>query len=200
MMWWLRARRAHTRLPLGFLVFALLAAVFQDTPLFLPSIWSGGSELVQAVTLVPLVLTSVLFDCLHTRLDAAETTGIRHVRFFDVLLTLGVVALALVVGEAIALVTGAASAETLGRNTAFLAGLTLLCGALFGKSAVLVPALWPLISVLFGMRGAGDAYPWTVLLEPPDTWYASVGALLMLAAGVSAHLLLPPHRFARRAT
>ncbi len=197
-MWWLRARRAHTRLPLGFLMFVLLAATVQDTPLFLPSIWSGGSELVQAATLVPLVLTSVLFDCLHTRLDAAETTGVRPVRFFDVLLALGVVALASAVGELIAMITGAASAETLGRNTAFLAGLTLLCGALFGRSAILVPALWPLLGVLFGMRAPGDAYPWTVLLEPPDTWYASTGALLMLAVGVGAHLL-PPNRFARRA-
>lgn len=197
-MWWLRARRAHTRLPVGFLIFTLLAAIVQDTPLFLPSIWSGGSEIVQAVTLVPLVLTSVLFDCLHTRLDAAETTGIRAVRFFDVLLTLGVVALALAVGEVISMITGAASAETLGRNTAFLAGLTLLCGALFGRSAVLVPALWPLIGVLFGMNGPGNAYPWTVLLEPPDTWYASTGALLMLTVGVGTHLL-SPNRFARRA-
>ncbi|MFJ8862956.1 hypothetical protein ACIRD8_31595 [Streptomyces sp. NPDC102451] len=197
-MWWLRARRAHTRLPLGFLIFTLMAAIVQDTPLFLPSIWSGGSEIVQAVTLVPLVLTSVLFDCLYTRLDAAETTGIRPVRFFDVLLTLGVVALALALGEAISMITGAASAETLGRNTAFLAGLTLLCGALFGRSAVLVPALWPLIGVLFGMSGPGNAYPWTVLLEPPDTWYASTGALLMLILGIGAHLL-PLNRLARSA-
>ncbi|MCZ9347601.1 hypothetical protein NGM37_58940 [Streptomyces sp. TRM76130] len=180
-------------------MFTLLAVTVQDTPLFLPSLWvSGGSDLVQAGTLVPLVLTSVFFDCLHTRLDAAENTGIRPVRFLDVLLALGVVALALAAGEVIAMVTGAASAETLGRNTAFLVGLTLLCGALFGKSAILVPALWPLIGVLFGMRAAGDPYPWTVLLEPPGTWYASVGALLMLAVGVGAHLL-PPNRFARRA-
>jgi hypothetical protein len=197
-MWWLRARRAHTRLPLGFLMFALLAAIVQDTPVFLPSIWSSGAELVQAATLVPLVLTSVLFDCLHTRLDAAENTGIRPVRFFDVLLALGVVALACAVGEVIAMITGAASAETLGRNTAFLAGLTLLCGALFGRSAVLVPALWPLLGVLFGMRAPGDAYPWTVLLEPPGTWYATTGALLMLTVGVGAHLL-SPNRIARRA-
>jgi hypothetical protein len=179
-------------------MFALLAAIVQDTPLFLPSIWSGGSEVVQAVTLVPLVLTSVLFDCLHTRLDAAENTGIRPVRFFDVLLTLGVVVLAVAVGEMIAMATGAASAETLGRNTAFLAGLTLLCGALFGRSAILLPALWPLVGVLFGMRAAGDPYPWTVLLEPSGTWYASVGALLMLTVGIGAHVL-SPNRFARRA-
>ncbi|MFD5569467.1 hypothetical protein [Streptomyces cadmiisoli] len=180
------------------MVFALLAAVVQDTPLFLPSIWSGGAEMVQAATLVPLVLTSVLFDCLHTRLDAAETTAIRPVRLYDTLLTLGTVALALAAGAVIGTATGAESAGTLGRNTAFLAGLTLLCGAVFGRSAVLMPVLWPLIGVLFGMRGPHDPYPWTVLLEPPGTWYATTGALLMLTVGIGAQLF-SPNRFARRA-
>lgn len=188
MIWWLKARRVHTHLPVGFLLFVLLAAVVQDGPVHLPSFSLGSSEGVQAMAFVPLVLTAVLFNCLQSRVGSAEDSGIRFIRVYDALLALGVVALTAPLGSFVSAATGSQTALTLDRNTAFLAGLTLLCGALFGSSAVLMPALWPLLVVMFGLRRPNDPYPWTVLLDPPHTWYATTGAVLMLAAGVGAHL------------
>ncbi|MFF3781891.1 hypothetical protein [Streptomyces sp. NPDC001933] len=191
MMWWLKARRVHTHLPVGFLLFILLAAVIQDGPVALPSLTLSGSEAVQGMIFVPLVLAAVLFNCLQSRLGPAEDSGIRAVRLYDALLALGVVALTVAAGSALASVTGSHAARNLDRNTAFLVGLTLLCGALFGSSAVLMPTVWPLVVIMFGLRGPGDPYPWTVLLEPPHTWYATTGAALMLAVGIAAHVFFP---------
>jgi hypothetical protein len=56
-----------------------------------------------------------------------------------------------------------------------------------------MPAVWPLLVVMFGLRRPNDPYPWTVLLESAHTWYATAGAALMLAVGIGAHLI-----FARR--
>ncbi|MFG2264756.1 hypothetical protein [Streptomyces sp. NPDC048720] len=193
MTWWLKARRVHTHLPAGLLLFVLLAAVVQDGPVHLPSISLGTSEGVQAMVFVPLVPAAVLFNCLGSRFGPAEESGIRRVRQYDALLALAVVALTSPLGSAVAAATGSRAAESLGRNTAFLVGLTLLCGALFGSSAVLMPAVWPLVVVMFGLRRPNDPYPWTVLLEPAHTWYATTGAALMLATGIGAHLF-----FARR--
>ncbi|MEE1737589.1 hypothetical protein [Streptomyces sp. BE147] len=190
-MWWFKARRVHTHLPAGLLLFVLLAAMVQDGPVPLPSISLGTSEGAQAMLFVPLALTAVLFNCLGSRLGPAEDSGVRPVRVYDALLALGVVALAGPIGSALAEVTGSRAARTLDRNTAFLAGLTLLCGALFGSSAVLMPAVWPLLVVMFGLRGPGDPYPWTVLLEPAHTWYATTGAVLMLAVGIGFHIFCP---------
>lgn len=190
-MWWLKARRAHTHLPAGFLLFILLAALVQDGPVPLPSISLGTSEGAQAMLFVPLTVTAVLFNCLGSRLGPAEDSGIRAVRAYDSLLALGVVALTVPIGSALAYMTGSLAAQTLDRNTAFLVGLTLLCGSLFGSSAVLMPVAWPLIVVMFGLRRPGDPYPWTVLLEPPHTWYATTGAALMLAVGIGSHIFFP---------
>lgn len=190
-MWWLKARRVHTHIPAGVALFTFLAVVIQDTPVPLPTISISDAAAVQAIVLVPLVLTSVLFNCLESRLESAESSGIRWVRVRDVLLAVGVVVITVPLSSGIVALTGNDYAETLDRNTAFLVGLTLLCGALFGSSAVLLPALWPVVVIAFGLRSAGDPYPWTVLLERPGTWYATTGAAMMLSVGAAAHLFLP---------
>ncbi|MGW0738088.1 hypothetical protein [Streptomyces sp. NPDC002851] len=191
MTWWLKARRVHTLLPFGFLAFAVLAALVQDGQSPLPAFSVSGRASGELMLFVPLALTAVLFNCLHSRCAAAEDSGIRAVRVYDALLALGVVALTVPVTAALVELTGSRSAASLDRNTAFLVGLTLLCGVLMGSSALLMPALWPTVVSMFGFRGPSDPYPWTVLPEQPHTWYATVGAALMLAVGIGAHLFVP---------
>ncbi|SBT90415.1 hypothetical protein GA0115233_101870 [Streptomyces sp. DI166] len=183
MMWWVKARRAHTVLPATLGLFALLLVFLQGDSVALPSLTSGATHVVLAL-FIPIPLVSGLALCLDTRLHADESTAIRPVRYLDC----GLVITVAVVAAAMSTLAGGAlgdpAIQAVGRNTLFLTGLMLIGRALFGLPGVLLPTAWILAVCLCGFRPGNDAYPWTVLPEPLGAPHAAAGAVLMFGAGL----------------
>lgn len=189
MIWWFKARQAHTHLPLA--VFALLSLVMavQDLHIVLPSFSLTGESKLPLMLFVPIPLLAGLTVCLESRLPAAELTGTRRIPVLDLALSVGTVAVAQATGSAVGHWYGTVHPEQLGRNTAFLLGL-MLCGrALWGRPAAMLPVLWATAVTMVGFRSPQDPYPWTVIPEASGTWYATTGAALMVLVGLAAQFL-----------
>ncbi|MFI1013787.1 hypothetical protein [Streptomyces sp. NPDC020965] len=196
MKWWFKARRGHTLLPLTLTVFLLFVIVVRNSVIGLPSLLSGGGDVV-LMTFAPIPVTSGLMAVLDSRLDAPETSGIRPVAVLDSLLVLAVAGLAALIGLIAGTALGQPDAIITGRNTAFLVGLTLCVRAVAGPAAVMAPVGWLMLVILVGVGPDGDPYPWTVVRPPLDSWPAAVAAVLVLAAGTAA-VLRPALRRPRR--
>lgn len=183
MMWWVKARRAHTVLPAALVLYVLLLVLFQGDSVALPSLTGGSAQVVLAL-FIPVPLVSGLAMCLDTCLSAAESTAVRPVRYLDGGLVAAVAVTAVVTSALAAVALGDAVIGTVGRNTLFLTGLMLIARALFGRPGALLPTAWILTVCLCGFRPGNDAYPWTVLPEPLGAPHAAAGALLMFGAGL----------------
>lgn len=189
-MWWLKARRAHTVLPLALAAFLVLTVVVQDGSAVLPS-FTNGLDPVPLMLFVPMPLVVGLMLCLESRLDAAEVSGTRPVPFLDTALSLAVVVAAALAGRAAEALLDSAQAAATGRNTAFLAGLMLLVRSFAGQPAIMAPVAWLVAVLLFGFSAGNDPQPWTILPEPPSAGHAVIAATLTLTAGLAAQLLTP---------
>ncbi|WP_328871027.1 hypothetical protein OHT76_13380 [Streptomyces sp. NBC_00287] len=183
MMWWVKARRAHTVLPSALGLFALLLVVFQGDSVALPSLTAGATQVVLAL-FIPVPLVSGLAMCLDMRLHADESTAVRPVKYMDSGLVVAVSVFAAAMSALAGVALEDAVTEAVGRNTLFLTGLMLIGRALFGRPGVLLPTAWILAVCLCGFRPGNDAYPWTILPEPLGAPHAAAGAMLMFGAGL----------------
>ncbi|MET7638153.1 hypothetical protein [Streptomyces sp. NPDC005438] len=190
MRWWIKARRAHTVLPGLFVPFALLALLWQDTELDLPSFLSGTLP-APISALTPLLLCSALALCLDSRLPAAEETATRPVVWMDVALVLATVLGALLTGFLARALGSVYTGPGLGRDTAFLVGLMLLVRSVAGSRAVLAPVAWGFVVLFLGRGPGGHVHFWTVLFRPLADPVAATAAFLALASGLAALLARP---------
>ncbi|MEU9730193.1 hypothetical protein [Streptomyces sp. NPDC048002] len=194
MIWWVKARRAHSVLPIVFTLFVLLLLLLQGDSVVLPSLTGGATHVVLAL-FIPVPLVSGLAMCLDSRLYSAEDTAVRAVRHIDGGLVLVVSALAMAVSAVVGVALGDAVTVAVGRNALFLTGLMLVGRALFGRAGILLPTAWLLTVCLCGFRPGNDAYLWTVLPEPLGAPHAALGAVLMFACGVTVQI-----RYARNSS
>lgn len=185
-MWWLKARRAHTVLPIALGTYVVLLAAVRDTSVALPSL-TGGGQVVLAL-FVPVPLVAALMLCLDSRLTAPEATGIRPLPAMDTLLIVATVCCAVLLSAAVAVVFSDWQAVTAGRNTLFLTGLLLCARPVLGQPAALAPVGWLMIVALIGFRPGNDPAPWTVVPEPLGAPHAALGALLLFVAGLAVQL------------
>ncbi|MEU2721784.1 hypothetical protein [Streptomyces smyrnaeus] len=190
MTWWIKARRAHTVLPGLFLPFCLLALLWRDTVLDLPSFLAGAVP-APVIALLPILLCAALALCLDSRLPAAEATAIRPVAWMDTALAAGTVLAACATALLAWKLGGADAGLSLGRDTAFLVGLMLLVRSLAGSRAVLAPVAWGFVVLFLGRGPGGHVYFWTVLLRPSTDPVAATAALLAFAGGLAALLIRP---------
>ncbi|MEW2132668.1 hypothetical protein [Streptomyces sp. NPDC005435] len=181
---WLTTRR-YPVLAAALAACAALTAAAGDTRVDLPSL--GGAAARPLVLFAPLLVCTGLAFCLGSRLPGAEASGSRSVARLDQGLVLGTVLLTAVVAYAVAVLLDAPAAHTVGRNTAFLAGLMLCVRRLAGlQAAAVAPVAWVITVMLVGDSGAnGQPYPWTVVLLPPDHLPAAVAAAATLALGLA---------------
>lgn len=191
MLWWLKARRAHTLLPASYGVFVALVLLLQGVVADLPSFLAGGDNPVVATLMAPVPLYAALLVSLESRLHAAEDTGTRLVRGMDVGLVVAVVAAAALAGFIIGSLLESAGALAVGRNTAFLVGLMLSTRPLIGARAVMIPVVWLLAVMLFGFDH-GHPYFWSVLPRANSDPIALAAAAVALAAGLTCQLTLRP--------
>ncbi|MFD9857920.1 hypothetical protein [Streptomyces alboflavus] len=188
MWWWVKARRAHTLLPVGLTLLTALVLLLHDTVARLPSFRTGADNPVPAMLLVPVPLCAVLLMSLESRLSAAEDSSVRRVRARDAGLTLAAVAAATAVGLGADAVLGSGAAAPLGRNTAFLTGLTLCVRSRAGPPAAMTPVVWFAAVVFFGFDRTGRPTLWTVLPRAADDPVAATAAALTLSAGLAVQL------------
>lgn len=191
MRWWLKARRIHTTLLTSYAVFVALVLLLQDVVADLPSFLTGGDNPVVAILMAPVPLYAALMVSLESRLPAAEDTGTRPVRLMDAGLVLTVIAAAALAGTVIGLSFASSSALAVGRNTAFLVGLTLCTRPLIGSPAVMTPVAWLLAVMLFGFDH-GHPYFWSVLPRANDDPIALTAAAVSLALGLVGQMTLRP--------
>ncbi|GGV89886.1 hypothetical protein GCM10015535_44790 [Streptomyces gelaticus] len=191
MTWWIKARRAHTVVPIAFGAYVVLLITFRSGSVVLPSL-TGGSTQVALSLFIPIPLLSGLALCLDSRLDAAESTGVRPIRYLDGALVIATVGAAAAASAIVGAAFDDSVTAAVGRNTLFLAGLMLITRPLLGQPGVLLPVAWLLTVCLCGFRAGNDPYPWTIVPEPLGAPHAAAGAALMFAAGLAVQL-----RFAR---
>ncbi|MFB7576446.1 hypothetical protein ACIQFZ_34755 [Streptomyces sp. NPDC093064] len=185
MRMWLRTRRIPV-LAAALAAYAALTAAAGDTLVNLPSLGSDAAR--------PLVLFAPLLACmglalsLSSRLPAAEASGSRPVSRFDQALVLATVLTTVAVAHTVTVLLDAQTANTAGRNTAFLVGLTLCARRIAGHQvAAITPIAWVITMMLIGNSGGnGQAHPWTVILMPPDHTPAALTATVMLALGIAS--------------
>ncbi|MFD9886989.1 hypothetical protein ACFWZT_36635 [Streptomyces alboflavus] len=192
MWWWTKARRAHALLPAALALVTVLVLLVRDTVAQMPSFLTGGDNPMTAMLFVPVPLCSALLMSLESRLLAAEDASARPVRPLDAGLTLAVVGGAAVVGLGADAVLDSGTAVDLGRNTAFLTGLTLCVRALAGPPAVLAPVVWCAAIVFLGFDRSGHPAFWTVLPRAHDDSVAATAAVLTLSAGLAVQLCTRP--------
>ncbi|MEU3192671.1 hypothetical protein ABZ686_18990 [Streptomyces sp. NPDC006992] len=193
MTWWIKARRAHTVLLGQFLLFCLLALLWRDTVLDLPSFLAGALP-APIVALLPVLLCAGLALCLDSRLSAAEATAVRPVARLDTALVVVTVLAACATGLVAWSLGGTSAGLNLGRDTAFLVGLMLLVRSVAGSRAVLAPVAWGFFVLFLGRGPGGHVYFWTVLLRPGSDPIADAAAGLAFAAGLTALLIRPVAR------
>ncbi|MYQ45371.1 hypothetical protein GTW40_09905 [Streptomyces sp. SID4985] len=182
---WLRTRRIPV-LAAALAACAALTAAAGDTLVDLPSLGSGAAR--PLVLFAPLLVCVGLAFSLSSRLPAAEASGSRPVTRFDQALVLAAVLVTVVVAYAVAVLLDAPTANTVGRNTAFLVGLMLCARRVAGHQvAAIAPIAWVITMMLIGNTGGnGQPHPWTVILMPPDHVSAALTAAAMLALGTVA--------------
>ncbi|MEU4151632.1 hypothetical protein [Streptomyces sp. NPDC026659] len=182
---WLRTRRIPV-LAAALAACAALTAAAGDTLVDLPSLGSDAAR--PLVLFAPLLVCMGLAFSLSSRLPAAEASGSRPVTRFDQALVLAAVLLSVVVAYAVAVLLDAPTANTVGRNTAFLVGLMLCTRRAAGHQvAAIAPIAWVITMMLIGNTGGnGQPHPWTVILMPPDHVPAALAATAMLALGTVA--------------
>ncbi|GGZ15506.1 hypothetical protein [Streptomyces poonensis] len=182
---WLTTRRIPV-LAAALVAYATLTAAAGDTLVDLPSLGSDTAR--------PLVLFAPLLTCiglafsLSSRLPAAEASGSRPVPRFDQALILITAFAAVAVAYAVTVLLDTPTANTAGRNTAFLVGLMLCARRIAGhQAAAITPVAWVITMMLIGNSGGnGQAQPWSVILMPPDHLSAALTATATLALGTVA--------------
>ncbi|MEU8680402.1 hypothetical protein [Streptomyces sp. NPDC048611] len=179
MYWWIRARRAHINIPVGLAVFAVLVWLFRDRLAAMPSL-AGGNE-VQLMLLAPLSVCAAVIATLSARVREVEGAGIRPFARMDAVLVILVVAAAVGIGYGFSWALGSGAAGAVGRNTALLTGLMLMCRPLLGERSLVIPLAWILLVVVEGYDGLGHPHAWALLPAPgTDLLVLAVTAVVFL--------------------
>ncbi|MFD3611367.1 hypothetical protein ACFWXA_25480 [Streptomyces atroolivaceus] len=196
MRMWLKTRRAPV-LAAALAAYAALTAAVGDTLVDLPSLGSDAAR--PLVLFAPLLACTGLALSLSSSLPAAEASGSRPVARFDQALILATVLASVAVAYTVSVLLDAGSANTAGRNTAFLAGLMLCVRRMAGHEvAAITPVAWVITMMLIGNSGGdGRPHPWTVVLMPPDHVPAALAATVILALGTASAPAAPVLRDAR---
>ncbi|MEU9000194.1 hypothetical protein ACGFSD_05345 [Streptomyces caniferus] len=164
MHWWIKARRAHINIPVGLVTFAVLVWLFRDRLAAMPSL-AGGNE-VQLMLLAPLSVCAAIIATLSARVHDVEDAGVRPFARMDAVLVICVVLAAVGIGYGFSWVLGSGAAGAVGRNTALLTGLMLICRPLLGERSLVIPLAWILFVVVEGYDGLGHPHAWALLPEP----------------------------------
>lgn len=164
MYWWIKARRAHINVPVGLAVFALLVWLFRDRLAAMPSL-AGGNE-VQLMLLAPLSVCAAVIATLSAQVRDVEDAGVRPFARMDTALVILVVLVAAGIGYGFSWALGSGAAGAVGRNTALLTGLMLICRPVLGERSLVVPLAWILLVVVEGYDGLGRPRAWALLPEP----------------------------------
>ncbi|WP_409471194.1 hypothetical protein [Streptomyces sp. HC307] len=182
---WLRTRQIPV-LAAALVAYAALTAAAGDTMVDLPSLGSDAAR--PLVLFAPLLACMGLAFCLSSRLPAAEASGSRPVPRFDQALVLITALATVAVAYTVTVLLDASTANTAGRNTAFLVGLMLCARRVAGhQAAAITPVAWVITMMLIGNSGGnGQAQPWSVILMPPDHIPAALTATAMLALGTAS--------------
>ncbi|MFE4215322.1 hypothetical protein [Streptomyces sp. NPDC056844] len=185
MIWWLKARLAHTVLAPCLAAFTLLTFLFQDGTVVLPAISVTAGNTVLLAGFTPLLVVGALVQCLDSRLEAAEATGTRRVAHLDTALAAGTVAAVMALTAAGGLLLDSPAVVTAGRNTLFLTGLALCARGWMGRSSVVLPTAWIFLVVLVGHRTADDFFPWAVTGHALHSPVAAVAAVTCALLGIA---------------
>lgn len=184
-MWWIKVRRVPTVLIPALLLFSLLVVLVQDTLAVLPS-FLAGTQHAALMLFVPIPLVSGVMLSLDSRLHASEMSGTRNVKLMDASLVVAATFTSVIVAAAVGEFLDSPQATTVGRNFAFLIGLTLCARAVAGRAAIAAPVAWLMVVMFFGFRVGNDPYPWTLLPEPAGALHALMGAVAMFTVGIVA--------------
>ncbi|MGA4844440.1 hypothetical protein [Streptomyces sp. G45] len=187
MIWWFKARRVAPVVVPCLAGYAVIVAVLHGATVEFPSLLVGGANDVPVLLLAPVPLTSGLLVSLTSRLVEGEAAACRRVSSYDTALTLLAGACATAVGCVVGQVSGGDDAWSVGRNTLFLTGLTLLVHTVAPQGAAAVPVGWVLTVAFVGFDQFHQAHAWTVLPRPPADVPALGAALVVFAAGLVAH-------------
>ncbi|MFJ8855986.1 hypothetical protein [Streptomyces sp. NPDC102437] len=165
----------------------------QGQTISLPSVLSGASNSFLFTLIAPIPLCAALTESLDSRMSPPEASGLRNISLLDAglsLLSAGIAA-ASALGMSVAL--DAPSVSAVGRNVAFLIGLTLLSRSVVGRPAAMVPVAWIFCVVFFGYKNSQQSYFWAILPEGSNDPYAAAAAAIALSAGLAAQIFWPPH-------
>ncbi|WP_369194535.1 hypothetical protein [Streptomyces djakartensis] len=191
MIWWFKARRVPTVLLPLCMVFVVVLALAYEWTATLPSLASGSST-VRFLVFVPVILVTALHYCLTQCLPEAEPLSQRPVPSYDILLILASVCFAVLAGLAVGSLAGDDTALAVGRNVAFLTGLTLLAHRLIPQAAAGVAVGWVFLAVFAGSDAFRRPRFWSVLEHSATSVPAFVETLLCFAAGLAVHLFARP--------
>lgn len=185
MILWVRARRVLPVLVPCLLAFLMVITAGRQESVLLPGLIGGGRNRVQLVHLAPLIVTSALTYCLNQKLAEAELTTVRRIRLLDAALSTAAVALAASVSCLLAGITHADLLYEVGRNTAFLAGVMLIAGALHPQAATLAPVAWVFTVMFAGYRDYDQPWIWAVTLHPAHIVVTASFCLVVFATGLA---------------
>lgn len=187
---WLLARRAHIYIPGSLALFGLLVWTLREEYADLPSFFMGGGGSVPLLFIAPIPVCVALAATLDSRMESAESSGVRPTVALDLGLITLTVASAASIGIFVHSLDHSATALAAGRNTAFLVGLMLAARVFTREAASMVPAAWVLLVAVIGYGDGHRPRVWAVIARDGQDLPAfaisvitfGVGAVLMSAA------------------
>ncbi|MFW6718748.1 hypothetical protein ACHZ98_00930 [Streptomyces sp. MAR4 CNY-716] len=163
MRMWMLARRAHIYMSGSLALFGLLVWALREEYADLPSFFMGGGGSVPLLFIAPIPVCVALAAALDSRMESAESSGVRPIVALDLGLITLTVALAASIGIFVHSLDHSATALAAGRNTAFLVGLMLIARVFTGEAAAMVPAAWVLLAAVIGYGDGHRPRVWAVI-------------------------------------
>jgi len=160
---WMFARRAHIYMPGSIALFGLLVWTLREEYADLPSFLMGGGGSVPLLFIAPIPICVALAATLDSRMESAESSGVRPIVIFDLGLIAITVALAVLIGIFFHSFDSSNTALAAGRNTAFLVGLMLVARVFTREAAAMVPAAWVLLVAVIGYGDGHRPRVWAVI-------------------------------------
>lgn len=191
MIWWLKARLAHTVLVAGIASFTVLTLAVQDRSTILPSFTISGGNNVLLAFFTPLLVVGTLAHCLDSRLPSAELTGVRPVPWMDTALIAAAMTAVLALSATGGALLDSGAVHQAGRSTLFLTGLMLIARVFVGRAGIMLPLAWLLAVVFFGRVTGRQYHSWAVTAQSAHSVPAAVAAVLALAVGTGLTQIVP---------